>query len=474
MRVSLILIGITVPLAISVLSGTSMAAAGDSSYVRRGLSASTAPPWNPPEARRATVSLNEQEGEVVPAAKPWERVMRLPGQVVSLPLTALNRVAEKSLIYAEQADVLARAMLLFAREGALGISVAPSSLGDRAGFGGEALWQPRPLGRHLSVDAATTLNQYNREHVTARAGPLRAIYTSEWRSREPYFGPGLGAPRSGLSAYSAQLQSAKLLASWPASVEGPAALPGLQSLLLAGGPVHFTQVSAWAGPSESVVSNGRDPHRPSFELAHPVEAAGSIDRHLEHFAYGAGISHDARSGVPHWSRGWRASVEAERHDKSIEALALRDAHSGARSFSRVTYRAEAGASFGRDPRTLRLAVTTVDQRLDDGGGIFSIRDQASLGGNTGLAGFEPGRFHDIDLIVAKLSYIYPLVKNLEFDLHTEAGGVYPNLGSARISSLENSFGAALRFRGDLAPFAMVGLDWSSESVRFRFSIGGVD
>jgi len=179
-------------------------------------------------------------------------------------------------------------------------------------------------------------------------------------------------------------------------------------------------------------------------------------------------------GLPHWSRGWLASVEAERYDKSIEALAIKDANSGARSFSRMTYHAEAGASFGRDPRTLRLAVTTVDQRLDAGGGTFLIADQASLGGNAGLAGFDSGRFHDLDSFVAKLSYLYPLVKNAEFDLHTETGQVSPNLGSIRVTSFESSFGVALRLRTEFAPFAMVGVDWSSESTRFRFSVGGVE
>ena len=476
MTFSRLLIGPALALALIAFPEPSMAAPSDSSSAGRSLRASTAPPWNPatPERRPTTAAVPAHAP--VPATELWESVLRFPGQVVSLPLTALNYAAEKSLIFIEQGDILAKGALIMAREGALGITIAPASLGDRTGLGGEVRWQPPQVGRHLFADVAGTTNQYNRERFGALAGPFSATYTSEWRPREPYFGPGLGAPRSGASAYAARWQSAKLSVSWPPASAGPSVGPALQSLIATGpkGPVRGAQVSAWAGPRVTFMTNGRDPDRPSFEIAHPAEAAGSIDRRVEHLIYGARLSYDARSGMPHWSRGWRASVDAERYDKSMEALAIKDAHSGARSFSRMTYRAEAGASFGRDPRTLRLAVTAVDQRLDEGGGTFLLSDLVSLGGSAGIAGFDPGRFRDLDLVVAKLSYIYPLVKNLEFDLHTETGGVYPDLGSARITSFESSFGAALRFRTEFAPFAMVGYDWSSEGSRLRFSIGGVE
>ena len=475
MTVSRLLTGLALPLALIALPEPAMAAGSDSSYAGRSLRASTAPPWNPPPRRPPVAPTDSIPREPVPAAKPWEMAMRFPGQVVTLPLTVLNRAAEQTMVYTEQADLVARALLLFARQGALGVSVAPASLGDRAGLGGEARWQPPQIGRHLFGEVAASTNQYNRERVGALAGPLNAIYTSEWRPREPYFGPGLGAPRSGASAYAARSESAKLFVSWPPSGSATK-LQGFQSLIATDtlAPVPATQVSAWAGPRVTFVTRGRDSDRPSFEVVHPTEASGSIDRRVEHLTYGARFSHDARSGMPHWSRGWHASIEAERYDRSIEALALKDAHSRARSFSRMTYRAEAGASFGRDPRTLRLEVTAVDQRLDTGGGTFLVSDLASLGGAGGLAGFDPGRFRDLDLIVGKLSYIYPLVKNLEFDLHTETGGVYPDLGRAQMTSFETSFGAALRFRTEFAPFAMVGFDWSSETTRLRFSIGGVE
>jgi hypothetical protein len=309
-------------------------------------------------------------------------------------------------------------------------------------------------------------------------GPLRAAFASDWRPREPYFGTGISAPHAGESAYGERTQSAKLSASWAWQRADLKDVPGAPSLtildtLQAHEFARGTQVSAWAGPRDVLGTGGRDPDSPSIELVHSEEAARSLFRRVEHFVYGAGISHDARSGRPHWSRGWRASVEAERYGKSIEALAIHDAHTHAQSFTRVTYRAEAGTSFGIDPRTVRLGVKAVDQRLDAGGGTFPIGNLVSLGG-AHLAGFEPGRFHDLDLLLAKLSYVFPLAKNLELDLHSEAGGVYPDLGDARIRTLESSFGTMLRFRTDLAVFGGVGMDWSREETRLRFTLGGIE
>ena len=64
-----------------------------------------------------------------------------------------------------------------------------------------------------------------------------------------------------------------------------------------------------------------------------------LNHGVEYFSYGFGLSDDARWGQPHWSRGWRASFEAERYDKSIPALAFNDAHTDARSFTRLIYHA---------------------------------------------------------------------------------------------------------------------------------------
>lgn len=441
------------------------AATSDSTFANPELRATTAPPWNPPAP--------------IHSARPWETALRLPGRIVSLPLVALGAGTNRSLLYLEQTFALDRLLAASARMEKLGIVTKPASLGDHSGFGGAMQWAPPVLEGRLVLQSNATLRQYNRERVTFLEGPLGLVYNSEWRPREPYFGAGLGSPQSGESAYAERSQSARLMFAWgwqhhDSTRVKPTAPLIFRDGVRVRGPMHRTWMSAWAGPRVTSVTRGRDPSSPSFEIAHPLEAVGSIDRRAEYFAYGAGLSHDTRWGRPHWANGWRASVEAERYDKSIRALALNDAQSGARSFTRLIYRAETGASFGRDARTLRLALTAVDQRLDDAGGTFLIGDLRSLGGSAGLAGYESGRFRDLDLMLARLSYIVPLAKSLEFDLHTESGAVSPDLRRARVADFRNSYGAALRLRTEAVMLGAVGFDWSSEAGRLWFALGGVE
>ena len=112
---------------------------------------------------------------------------------------------------------------------------------------------------------------------------------------------------------------------------------------------------------------------------------------------------------------------------------------------------------------------------DGGSGVIQIPDLSRLGGRDGLAGFEPSRFHDLDALVGKLSYIFPLAKHLEFEVHTEWGGVYRDLiEDPTLDGLESSFGVALRPRLETMPLGSIGLDWSRETARLRFSFGGVE
>ena len=440
-------------------------AASDSSYSSADLQASTGPPWNP--------------STPVHAARPWEGALRLPGRILSLPIVVVGSLAERSMTCIEQTDAIGRTLAWSKELEESGVTVLPASLGDHTGIGGELVWAPFRLDRRLLFETNATLNQYNRERVSAVIGPLGVVFTSEWRPRELYFGPGLSAPLSGASSYGEHTQSAKFIVAWGWQGVDSAKVQPAEPLMFRDrvrvrGPMHRTWVTAWAGPRERLVTRGRDPYNPSFEIAHPVEAAGSLDRGVEHFVYGAGLSHDARWGRPHWSRGWRASVEAERYDRSLRALAFNDAHGDACSFTRLIYRTDAAASFGRDPRTLRLALTAVDQRLDVAGGTFLPGDLQSLGGSAGLAGFESGRFRDHDLALARLTYIFPLVKNLEADVHAESGGVYAGLSQARIETLKSTFGAALRFRTVSAMFGALGCDWSVERARLWFALGGIE
>ena len=111
---------------------------------------------------------------------------------------------------------------------------------------------------------------------------------------------------------------------------------------------------------------------------------------------------------------------------------------------------------------------------DVAGQTLAVADLAQLGGSQGLAGYEPGRFHDMDLMVGKLSYIFPLAQHYEFDIHAEAGGVFETLRDAHDATPKTSYGVALRPRTALAPLGSINLDWSRESVRFGFHLGGVE
>ena len=454
--------GIALTSTLLALPALAMAASSDSTYSDPALTASTAPPWRPPLP--------------VSRAETWETVLRFPGRVLSLPLVALGNFAESNMVEAEQSSSIDDLIVSFARSRKWGVMVLPASLGDGTGLGGEVRWAPTWAGVRLSAGLSGSVEHYNRTRISADRGPVSLAYQSDWRPSDSYFGTGISSTAAGESNYGEYIESATIGLTWVRRTVDSVAVRKLAELRLPFAlpkpRVNGTRLNLRAGPRAAAMTPGRDPRDLSFERVHPAEAAGSLDRRVEHFTYGAGLSHDERKGIPHWSQGWRASVDVERHDRAIEALALRDAHSDARSFGRATYEGEAGASFGRDPRTLRLAVRVVDQRIDSGSGTFLLADLATLGGGEGLRGYEPNRFRDLDAVLTRLTYIYPLAKNFELELHGESGGVYPNLGSVRLSTFRSSFGASLRVRTELAVYGLVGFDRSPEGTRLRFSIGG--
>ena len=134
-----------------------------------------------------------------------------------------------------------------------------------------------------------------------------------------------------------------------------------------------------------------------------------------------------------------------------------------------------GFSFMRDPRSIRLSLRAAHQDVAHRTGAMRLYDLSGLGGARGLYGFEPGRFKDLDMVVGQVTYLFPLAQHFEFDVHTELGNVYRDVFvSPTWSSLRPSYGVNLRPRTDSTPLGFVGVDWSNEGVRFRFSIGGVE
>jgi len=435
----------------------------DSSYAGSDLRPSTAAPWNPPQ--------------LVAPEEAWESWLRLPLKVLSHPLSLLGDAGEAAVVYAEDHALAQKAMALGKPARGWGLGAALASHGEGTGLGAGIGWTPPLTGHHLRLDASASTSQYSRVRLGASAGPWTASYTNEWRPREPFFGIGGATPPTGRSNFAQHVESLRLGAgrTWRAPVHAPppgAMVTFLDRMQPLGDP-RGTTAAAWIGPVSRVITTGRDRDQRSFEQVHPRDAATSLHRRVEHLVYGVRVGRDEREGIPHWTQGWRASVDAERYDRAPRDLALADAGSGARSFTRLAYRAEAGTSFGRDPRTLRLLVEAVDTRLDRTGGVFTVAEYPTLGGPT-LAGYMPGRFRDADLVHARLTYLWPLARNLEFDLHAETGGVYPGFMEARFRELHSSGGGALRGRTDLNVVALLGVDRSREETRFHFAVGRIE
>jgi len=402
-----------------------------------GLAATSASPWNPPRA--------------VPASEPWEAVVRFPGRLASLPLALLGQGTRVTLLAAEQGFVIQRVAYLF-HGIKLPVSVGPASLGDRTGFGAElAISNPAGPLRFESLFDASTLG-YTRTRIRAGTGPATVEYRQDLRPNERFFGLGLDAPESGESRYGL-----------------------LQQRLLLGLELDRDRkrggesFAAWSGPRWSRLTQGfGDGDDSTISQRFPALVLGSLDHDFEHWTYGARVGVDRRGGAPHWSHGWRASFEAERYDRPIVSSPSR---TGAQ-FTRYGLLAEGGVSFWRDPRTLRLTFTATDIELGTHTANFLVSDLSRLGGRNGLAGYEPHRFHDVDVMNVRAAYIFPLSQHFEMDVHGDAGGVFADLqNDARPNRLKQSAGFALRGRTAASVVAMLGFDFSPEASRFVFSIG---
>ena len=406
------------------------------------LAPTSAVPWNPPRA--------------VPTHEPWEQVLNAPLTLVSLPIRALGALTEAGLLRVQEDHLVPRVQYGIAVTRTHGINLGPPELGVRPGFGVALTYAPPRSRGWLRTSLAGSFRRYHRERVELGPRWLFAGYTHDWRPQEPFYGIGADARERDVSNYAMRGERAEL-----------------QLQLRAGTRVR-REAGAWLGERQNVLRSGRDRRRPSFESAFsPLAGALGVEQH--HVTAGARVALDTRSGRPHWSHGWRLDAQAERFAPTRGDGLLFADNGDSPGFHRFTLAGQVGWSFMRDPRTLRLAARVVDVKPFDRTRPPTLFDLSHLGADAGLAGFEPGRFHGLDLLHVKLDYIFPLVEYAELELSAEAGAVSDDVWrETRGDRLERSYSVVVRPRTHRAPLGAFGVSWSREGTRVKYSLGGVE
>ena len=422
-------------------------------YAVGNLAPSTGVPWNPPE------TMAPRRG--------WETTLNMPGRLITYPLTAIGALTNAALVRLEDSGRIPNSTPIPGTFGpSMGLSFRQPGLGGHAGVGAAAEYRQEvlsgPYTTVLGVRYAGTLRNYNGTLISATGKPLSLRYGYDWRPEELFYGLGSDSPQGLRTNYAVQSEYAGATAAWESrrhAIRAPR-----------------RRFSMWAQTQTDVMSEGREPGRPSYEDFFPAIGEATLGRRVEHFIYGAGLSLDNRNGVPHWGQGSRLLLLAERHDAPISWLALHDGTGHGAQYTRYQVEAETGFSWRRrDPRTIRLLGRIVDQTQGNGADRRLVSELSTLGGGEGLAGFEPGRFHDFDAVLGRVSYLFPLARRLEMDLHSEWGSVYRNAWTdASLTTLHNSVGATLRLRYETGPVAALGIDVSREGVRMKYALGGIE
>ena len=418
-------------------------ASADTSASADALQPSSAPAWVPPRA--------------VASQAPWEFALRAPERIATLPLAALGYAAMRTTRFVEQGQWINRFSGSASQAGRprLGFSVGAAHLGPSVGLALAADFKPSALDHLFSAELAGSTRKYTRTLLAVRRGPATVHYEYDWRPRDRFFGYGLATSDDSVSSYAWRQQRYQLTLAYPWRTP------------LAARP--WADATAWVASREVVIRRGR--LAPSFEEVFPGQA-GLVDLRQERLVYGAEVSRDRRAGEPHWGRGYLATVRAERFDRALSGLTIRSGHTTAPQFTRLSFKGSAGFSFMRDPRTIRIAVRAVSTGAVAGSAPLLIPDLVSLGADDGLASLDLGRFRDRDLLYGALTYIFPLGKHVEMELHAESGGVYPRMRDATTSSLQESYGFSLRPRTDTRLLAAIGADWSPGVFVIRYDFRG--
>src|SRR5262245_41064002 len=288
-----------------------IAAAQSAADSTHRLAASSDPPWNPTE--------------VVESSRTWEKVVRAPGWLLSLPFAALGQVAKGGLIFVEENDVVPKVVGQFSVLQKYGIVAGPASLGERTGTGVDFGVNPTFL-RGLFVAGSVSTRGYNRFRFSYEAPYSFLEYQSDWRPSDSFFGVGANSREFNASNFAWDTQFARVTLRVPAR----RAVPIVHELL--DDPATSTEthtpprpsLRVWAGPRDLILRDGREnssSRRPLSEVF-PALAQEQLNTRVEHFIYGGEASYDTRSGRPHWWKGWRATASGERYDQPLKAFAF--------------------------------------------------------------------------------------------------------------------------------------------------------
>jgi hypothetical protein len=413
------------------------------------LAATTAPPWNPPSA--------------LPRRRMWERIVLLPQRIATLPLSAVGWAAEHALTAVEPyAYTIHRAAPGDTSQTRFRMAISPSRFDERTPFCGQIEARSTLLkGRADLVVAHTASTRHYHDTAVQLPGLLTFDYHYRWRPRDLFYGVGMRTFEDDVTTFGTGVHQGRAILAYAWNRES-------------GGRPRSNLVG-WIGPRTLVTRRGHEPGDPSIELGFPDVVSETLDRRLLHATYGVRMVRDWRVGTPHWGTGWRAVMETERFDVAKGVLAA--GFSGARGaqFTRSTILLETGISFMHDPRSIRLLGRFVDTGLSGGRDRMAVIDLPSLGGDAGLGGFRPGRFHDLDLIHARFTYVFPLLQKVEAEMHVESGAVLGDLWhDFQIDRMEQSWGFSVRPRSRYQLLGSLGFDFSRESTRLRWMIGNPD
>ncbi len=103
-------------------------------------------------------------------------------------------------------------------------------------------------------------------------------------------------------------------------------------------------------------------------------------------------------------------------------------------------------------------------------GKMPVSQRFSIGGDTYLRGYKDDRFYGYKMIAGTAEYRFPMTKNFQGVLFTDAGYAWEKGRSVNLGDIEYGYGVGLRINSPLGP---IKLDYAyGDKWRIHFSFGG--